>query len=138
MPFAEALHHRGEQQVDHGRDADLQRAAAQVGGLAQLFGQLAHGFQHLQTALVHDPAGVGGAGGVAVPDQQRGARFLFQLPDHFADGRLRHEQRLGRLREAGMPDGFDEIPQCAHVHGPASPSRGARKQANDEKNDWFG
>ncbi|KAG0758391.1 hypothetical protein G6F57_021124 [Rhizopus arrhizus] len=108
-------------QVDHRRDADLQRAAVQIGGLAQFFRQLPHRFQHLQAALVHDPPGIRRPRGVAVADQQRRARFFLQLANHLAHRRLRDEQGFGRLREAGMPDRFDEIAQRTHVHGLETP-----------------
>ncbi|MNT11910.1 hypothetical protein D3C72_1468170 [compost metagenome] len=127
MQFAESLHHRGEQQVDHRRNADFQGSAVQFSGLAQFHRKLPHGLQHLQAPLVHDLPGVGGAGGMPVADQQRRARFFLELADHLADGGLRDEQRLGRLREAGVPDRFHEIPQCAHVHGCPAPSRVARR-----------
>ena len=67
-------------------------AAAQVRRFTDFLGQLAHGLQHLQAALVHHAAGVRGAGRMSVADQQLRASFLFQLPDHLADGGLRDEQ----------------------------------------------
>ena len=89
-------------------------AAAQVRRFTDFLGQLAHGLQHLQAALVHHAAGVRGAGRMSVADQQLRASFLFQLPDHLADGGLRDEQGACRLREAGVPDRLDKVAQRAH------------------------
>jgi hypothetical protein len=117
VALAKRLERGREQQIDHRRDADRQRAAPQRLGVAHLQVQLAHRGQHVLAVGVDDAAGVGQAQLAPVADQQLRADLVLELAHHLADGRLGHVQRLGGLGEAVQAHGFNEIAQRSDIQG---------------------
>jgi hypothetical protein len=117
MAFAEGLQHRCAEDVDHGRDADLQAAAAQRLGIAHLGVQPLHGSQDLLALFIHHAPGIGELQAAPVAHQQRGVDLVFELAHHLADGGLGHVQGIGGPAEAGLANRLGEVAQGADVHG---------------------
>ena len=117
VALPEVFHHRREELIHHRRHAHRQLAAGEFGEVGHLAAQPAHPVEGLLAALENHPAHVGEAQLAPVADQQRLADLVLELADHLAHRRLGDVERVGRLGEAVVADGLDEITEGAQVHG---------------------
>jgi|GEM_PF-4584933 len=87
-----------------------------MANIAELVFQLAKLGQNGDPPFIHHPAGIGQQQFTSIADQQRTPQFLLQVPQHFADGRLRDIQILRRAGKVLLSDYFHKITQRFDVH----------------------